>query len=204
MSDYNKFKSLRERVWGPSESVEHPEGGLVWVRPPESTEIPLLHRLLIAEISPQAGTLETMMRVFAHNSDSFWLIERLPPDSETSNIVGFYAFLPLTAEGRAALEAHTLDTADPPLCVLAPFGDAPAAVYIWAIVARRLTRTLDRVIARAMGLRYADAPLYARVATMEGLKSGIGAGSIAVSGGTDIGMGSLIRLPPPNRGGSPS
>lgn len=200
MSDHIEFKGLRERVWGPGESVEHPDGGRVWVRPPEISEIRLLHRLLIAEISPQAGTLETMTRVFAHNSDSFWLIEHLVSESEVPKTVGFYAFLPLTAEGRAALEAHALDTADPPLCALAPFGAAPAAVYIWAIFARRLTRRLDPVIARAMGLRYAGAPLYARVATAEGLKSGMGAGSTSASGEAEIGLGSLIRLPPPSRG----
>lgn len=197
-------KGLRERVWGASESVEHPEGGCVWVRPPESSEIRRLHRLLHAEISPQAGTLETMTRVFAHNSDSIWLIEHLPPESETPKAIGFYAFLPLTTEGHAALKAHTLDTADPPLSALAPFGEAPAAVYIWAIVARRLTRRLDPVIARAMGLRYAGAPLYARVTTADGLRSGVGAGSSAVSGETNIGMGSLILVPSPNRGGAVS
>jgi len=203
MSDRIKFKGLRERVWGPSESVEHPEGGLIWVRPPVFSEIRLLHRLLITEISPQAGTLETMARVFAHNSDSFWLIEHLASESEVPKIVGFYAFLPLTAEGRAALEAQTLNTADPPLSALVPFGDAPAAIYLWAIVARRLTRRLDPVIARAMGLRYAGVPLYARVATAEGLKSGIGAGSTSVSD-VEIGMGSLIKLPSPSRGSAPS
>lgn len=190
-----KSNGLRDRVWGVSESVEHPEGGRVWVRPPESNEIRDLHRLLHTEISPQAGTLETMTRVFAHNRDCFWLIEHRAPQSESPKIIGFYAFLPLTAEGHAALRAHTLDTADPPLSALAPFGDAPAAVYIWAILARRLTRRLDPVISRAMGWRYAGAPLYARVTTADGLKSGVGAGSASVSGETKIGMGSLIRVP---------
>ena len=199
MPDPIEFNGLRERVWGPGESVEHPEGGRVWVRPPGLAEIRLLHELLVAEISPQAGTRETMVRVFAHNSDSFWLIEHLASGSEAPKIAGFYAFLPLTAEGLAALEAHTLNTADPPLQALAPFGEAPAAVYVWAIVARRLTRTLDRVIARAMGLRYAGVPLYARVATAEGLQSGIRAGSTSISN-TEIAMGSLIRLPARSRG----
>lgn len=156
-----KSNGLRDRVWGVSESVEHPEGGRVWVRPPESNEIRDLHRLLHTEISPQAGTLETMTRVFAHNRDCFWLIEHRAPQSESPKIIGFYAFLPLTAEGHAALRAHTLDP----------------------------------VISRAMGWRYAGAPLYARVTTADGLKSGVGAGSASVSGETEIGMGSLIRVP---------
>lgn len=200
MTYHNKFRGLRERVWGPGESVEHPDGGQVWVRPPAASDICVLHGLLTTEVSPQAGTIETMTRVFAHNSDSFWLIEHLTPESEVPKTIGFYAFLPLTEEGHAALQAHALDTADPPLSALAPFGDAPAAVYIWAIFARRLTRRLDPVIARAMGLRYAGVPLYARVATAAGLKSGIGAGSTSVSADSEIGMGSLIKLPSPSRG----
>jgi len=203
MAKLLESKGLRERVWGPGESVEHPEGGMVWVRPPELSEIRHLHGLLHAEISPQAGTLATMMRVFAHNPDSFWLIERLPPESDTRRTIGFYAFLPLTEQGHAALKADTLDTADPPLSALAPFGQVPAALYLWAILARRLAKTLDPLIARAMGLRYAGVPLYARVTTTAGLKSGVGAGSTSVAD-TQIGMGSLIRIPSPNRGGAPS
>jgi hypothetical protein len=190
-------KGLRERVWGRGESVAHPDGGKVWVRPPEFSEIRGLHGLLHAEISPQAGTLETMMRVFGHSRDSLWLIEHLPPESETPKTIGFYAFLPLTAEGYSALKAHVLNTADPPFAALAPFGDTPAALYLWAIVAHRLTRILHPVIGRAMGLRYAGVPLYARVTTAAGLRSGVGAGSVSASGGAEIGMGSLIRVPTP-------
>jgi hypothetical protein len=197
-----EYKGLRERVWGASESVEHPDGGKVWVRPPEFSEIRGLHRLLHAEISPQAGTLETMARVFAHNGDSFWLIEHLPPATETPTTIGFYAFLPLNAAGSAALEASTLDTADPPLAMLAPFGEAPAALYIWAIVARRLMRRLMPAIARAMGLLYADAPLFARIATEDGRKAGIGAGFAPAASAPQIGVGSLIRLPAWSRGGA--
>jgi hypothetical protein len=198
-------KGLRERIWGPGESVEHPDGGEVWVRPPEFSEIRYLHRLLHTEISPQAGTLESMMRVFSHNRDSLWLIEHLPPGRETAAATGFYAFLPLTAEGYAALQANMLDTANPPVAALAPFGDTPAALYLWAIVAHRLTRILHPVIGRAMGLRYAGVPLYARVTTTAGLKSGVGAGSVpAASGETGIGMGSLIKVPTPQLNNSSS
>lgn len=197
-----EYNELRERVWGQSESVDHPEGGKVWLRPPELSEIPLLHDLLHTEISLGAGTPDTMSKVFAHNHDSFWLIEHLSSAEGSPRIVGFYSFLPLNAEGRAALEAGTLDTIAPPLSLLAPFGDAPAALYVWAIVARRLMHRLMPSIARAMGLLYADAPIFARVATEDGRKAGIAIGFSASSEATGIQLGSLIQLPPWSQGGA--
>ncbi|HEY2032115.1 MAG TPA: hypothetical protein VGH02_00370 [Rhizomicrobium sp.] len=197
-----EYKELRERVWGQAEAIEHPDGGTVWLRPPESSEIPVLRDLLHTEITPGAGTLDTMTKVFAHNRDSFWLIEQLSLSGGAPSVIGFYSFLPLNAEGRAALEAHTLNTIDPPLSLLAPFGEAPAALYIWAIVARRLMRRLMPSIARAMGLLYADAPIFARVATEDGRKAGIGTGFSASAGAPEIQLGSLIQLPPWSKGGA--
>ena len=197
-----EYKELRERVWGPVEAVSHPQGGTVWLRPPDACEIPLLHDLLHSEISPGAGTLDTMAKVFAHNRDSFWLIEHLSSAEDVPKIVGFYSFLPLNAQGRAALEAGTLDTIAPPLSLLAAFGDAPAALYVWAIVARRLMHRLMPSIARAMGLLYADAPIFARVATEDGRKAGIAIGFSAASEAAGVQLGSLIQLPPWSRGGA--
>jgi len=193
---------LRERVWGQSESVDHPDGGKVWLRPPEFSEIPALHRLLHAEISQDAGSAETMAAVFAHNRDSFWVVEHLLPDSAHPVVVGFYSFLPLNAAGLAALKAQTLDRAAPPLSLLAPFGEAPAALYIWAIVARKLVRRLMPSIARAMGLLYADAPIFAFVATEDGRKAGVGAGFAASGEQPQIQLGSFIQLPPWSQGGA--
>lgn len=193
---------LRERVWGHCESVEHPNGGKVWLRPPEMFEIALLHRLLHTEISPQAGTLETMQAVFAHNRDSFWIVERSEPGSNMPAVVGFYSFLPLNASGRAALETQSLDRTAPPLSLLASYGEAPAALYIWAIVARGLVRRMMPLIARAMGLLYANAPIYAFVATEDGRKAGVGVGFSPSGAEPQVQLGSLMRLPPWSGGGA--
>jgi hypothetical protein len=195
------FKELRERVWGANESVDHPCGGKVWLRPPEACEIPALHKLLHTEISPHAGSLEIMAAVFAHNRDSFWVVEHLTPDSANLNLIGFYSFLPLNAAGRAALEARTLDRSAPSLSLLVPFGEAPAAIYIWAIVARRLTRRLMPSLARAMGLLYADAPIFAFVMTEDGRKASVGAG-FAAAARAQIDVGSFVQLPPWSQGGA--
>lgn len=142
-----------------------------------------------------------MAAVFAHNRDSFWVVEHLPPDSADTKIIGFYAFLPLNASGRAALEASTFDRAAPPLSLVAPFGEAPAAIYIWAIVARRLTRRLMPSLARAMGLLYADAPIFAFIMTEDGRKASVGAG-FGAAARSQIDVGSFVQLPAWSQGGA--
>lgn len=195
------FKGLEGGVWGPRESIEHPGGGKAWLRPPALAEIPLLHALLHAEVSRDAGTAQAMAAVFLHNSDSFWIIEHLPENGETPRLGGFYAFLLLTADGLCALKSGTLNRTEPPLSLLTPQGARAAAIYIWAIVARRLMRRMMPLIARAMGAPlYADALIYAVVATEDGRKAGIGTGFAASEAGSGIQLGSLMQLPPWSQG----
>jgi hypothetical protein len=159
-------------------------------------EIPHLHALLHSEVSRDAGTAAAMSGVFLHNADSFWVIEHLPDGATEPKIAGFYAFLLLKKEGLDALKAGTLDRTDPPLSLLAPGGTIPAAIYIWAIVARRLMRRMMPLIARAMGAPlYAHAPMYAVVATEDGRKAGIGQGFSPSRGEHEIQLGSLMQLP---------
>ncbi|MGN6515271.1 MAG: GNAT family N-acetyltransferase [Rhizomicrobium sp.] len=174
--------------------MEHPEGGKVWIRPPEATEIPEIHRLLLQEVSPDAGPVEAMMDVFAHNSDSLWAIECGSP-AGTVSIIGFYAFLMLNRAGLSALQAGTLQRTRPPLACLAPFGEEPAAIYVWAVVARRLAKRLRPLIARALGTLYKDVPIFAFVATEGGRKAGADRGFTASGAGAQLQVGQLMQLP---------
>jgi hypothetical protein len=85
------FKELWEPVWGASESVGRPSGGKVWLHPPGFHEIPLLSGLLHTEVSSLTGTLQA---IFAHNRDSFWAAEHLPPGCELPTVFGLHAVLP--------------------------------------------------------------------------------------------------------------
>jgi hypothetical protein len=134
-----------------------------------------------------------MMAVHARNSDSFWIVEHLAPGG-SPYVLGFEAFLPLTRIGREMLEAGKLNGASPPLWAVAPTGEAPAALYIWAIVARRVAKYLSPLFARALGPLYKDAPLFAFVATEGGRKASVGSGFSGPDAG-EISIGSFIRLP---------
>lgn len=190
----NDSKGLNAQIWGPNESAEHPEGGRVWVRPPDSDEIPLLHRLLHQEVSPDAGSVETMSAVFAHNRDSLWAIEHQSAAGVLS-IVGFYAYLMLNRAGFAALRAGALNRAAPALDCLAPYGEEPAAIYVWAVVARRLAKRLQPIIARALGPFYKDAPIFAFIATEGGRRAGVDGGFTPSDGDGQLHVGGLMQLP---------
>ena len=192
----NEIKRLLGKSWGPSVAAEHPDGGVMWIRPPEFSEFPYLHHLLVSEISPDAGSMETMIAVFRKNSDSFWVVDHLPPQAEAPHIAGFYAFLPLNKEGVEALEADTLDRANPPLTMIAPFATEPAGMYLWAVVARKIAKRINPLIDRGMGKIYLHVPVYAAASTEGGLKAGTERG-FASDGGNR--KGKLMKLPPPSK-----
>lgn len=111
-----------------------------------------------------------MLRVFEKNPVAFWRIEH----RDTQGVVkpvGMYGFLPLNASGVKALQAGTLDRREPDLGCIAPAGEKPAAMYVWATVARKIGRLTYPVIKRALGPLYADVPVYAIAATTGGTKA---------------------------------
>jgi hypothetical protein len=187
------INDLTKKVWGPALAMDHPEGGRVWIRPPRISEFSLLHHLLITEISPKAASMETMVSVYRHNSDSFWVIEHAPIGRSASQVVGFYGFLLLTEEGRDALEAGTLDRRNPPLVLLAPFGEKPGAVYLWGVVARRIAKRINPLIDRAMGLLYLGVDVYTAASTPGGVKAGTQRGFSSVDTGRNR-IGGLMKL----------
>lgn len=193
MKDSNNLRRPDSR-FGPDYTVDHPEGGKIWIRHPEPIEMDFIHKLIVSEISPDAGTVEAMRRVLARNPDSFWLIEHVRDPGVIPQAIGFYAFLPLTAEGLVALERNTLDRRNPPTELVAAYGTIPAALYLWAVVARKLAKRVNPLIHLGLGESYATVPTYARAATEGGRKAANERGFTGVSDGSAE-IGTLVRLP---------
>jgi len=190
------FNPLDERLWGTAMMADHPQGGVLWLRRPRVRELVFMHELLLKEVSSDAGSLEAMTAVFAHNPDTFWLIERREPGEYVPNKVGFYSYLVLNQQGHEALLAGALNRKAPPLSMLAPYGVEPAALYIWAVVARGLLKSTRPLIAHAMGPLYRDAPMYATVATEDGRRAGESRGFTPADRSPEIQVGTLMKLPP--------
>jgi hypothetical protein len=168
---FTKILDLTVKQMGSEAEAPHPDGGIVFVRMAREDEIEALHQLTVAQIGQQVAPLEAMQDVYRHNPDSLWIIFRAPSgDKSQAQIAGYYGFLHLNEAGHKALEARTLTPRKPDLSLLTPAGGRPEAVYIWAIVARRLTTLTIPLVGKGLGIkRYGGLPFYATAATMGGL-----------------------------------
>lgn len=161
--------SARQTVAEPE--APHPEGGIVFVRIARFEEIEALHQLTVSQIGTQVAPLKAMQDVHSHNPESLWIIFRSPSgDKAQSSLAGYYGFLHLNQAGYEALQKRTLTPRDPDLSLIAAAGERPAAVYVWAIVARRLTTLTIPLVGKGLGIkRYGGLQFYATPATMGGL-----------------------------------
>lgn len=159
-----KFSSVEP--WAP-----HPDGGLVYLRVARFDEIETLHGLTVHHIGQQVAPLKAMQDVYSHNPEALWVIFRSPtPNRAEAGLAGYYGFLHLNSAGLEALNNRTLKPRNPDLALLAPAGERPAAVYIWAVVARKLIDVTLPLIGKALGIRrYGGLPFYATAGTMGGL-----------------------------------
>jgi predicted GNAT family N-acyltransferase len=124
--------------------------------------------------------------IYRHNPDTFWGIYAGPDEA----MVGFYSFLLLTMDGVLKLLAHELDPTKPDVRYIAAAGERPAAVYVWAVVAKGLTKVTGPLIIQAMTSLYWGLPIYATAGTHAGLNKIITTGLRPVVEG-DTGIGAL-------------
>jgi len=182
-----------ECMYGPDYAVGHPEGGKVWLRPAQYDELDELHSLIASEISLDVGPVAIMRAVFLKNPISFWRIERRLAEGNII-LVGMYGFLPLNDRGVEALKAEALNTREPQLEYVAEADERPAALYVWAIVARKIRQLVYPLIKQALGPSYTSIPVLAIPATAGGVKAVAHRGFVPISGG-NIARGELAQLP---------
>ena len=176
--------------------TRHPEGGIVFVRVARFEEIEALHELTVREIGRQVAPLEAMQDVYRHNPETLWVIFRSPTEDRSQAwIAGYYGFLHLNEAGHQALQARTLTPRQPDLRLLAAAGERPAAVYVWAIVARKLTTLTLPLMGKGLGIkRYGGLQFYATAATMGGLNGLKGYGFQGAGAADDDKLGDLFKF----------
>lgn len=152
-------------------SARHADGDLIVVRMAASEEVETLHEMTVREIGPSVATLETMRRVYKHNPECLWSIYRRPFSGDPEYLAGYFGFLHLNPAGMVALDERSLSGRDPDLSLLACAGERPAALYVWAAVARKMRMIAEMLVAQALGAeRYGGLPVYATAGTLGGLK----------------------------------
>ena len=152
-------------------SARHADGDLIVVRMAHPQEVESLHQMTVSEIGPSVASLQTMQEVYKHNPETLWPIFRRPPNGGPDCLSGYFGFLHLNAAGVAALEARTLSGREPDLALLACSGERPAALYVWAGIARKMRTIAEGLVAEALGAeRYGGLPVFATAGTLGGLK----------------------------------
>lgn len=165
----NKYIGVRHSSF--EASARHADGDLIVVRVSRPEEVEPLHQLTIAEIGPSVASLQIMQDVYKRNPESLWSILRRPLDGQSDRLSGYFGFLHLNAAGLSALDARTLCPRQPDLSLLARAGERPAAIYVWAGIARKMRMIAEMLVAQAMGEeRYGGLPVYATAGTLGGLK----------------------------------
>ncbi len=126
-------------------------------------------RLTATQLNATVASPEHIRLVLTNNPDAFWGIFRTDNPERMPYLAGFYSFLLLNAHGTERLLARTLEALKPSLGDLAAAGERPVAVYIWAIVAERLTAVAGPTISKEMEYLHKGLPIYATAGTHAGL-----------------------------------
>ncbi|MGH6985146.1 MAG: hypothetical protein ACREEI_13045 [Stellaceae bacterium] len=131
-------------------------------RPEELPAMLALARGAVPGVSVRAATVE---RIYHVNPECIF------PFRYGRRIVGGIAFLYLNDDGLDRLLLDEVDFADPDPAILTRFGEAPAALYVWALVARgRAAAGIANVSLRLREEPYSLADYYAQPASRDGAR----------------------------------
>lgn len=172
-----------------------PDGGYVFVRRASEEDVAVLHELTKREIAADVAPLAVVEAVYKRNRDSLWAVYRCPDESrQETRLVGYVGLLHLTQIGRERLEAGAFDAHEPDVRLITPSNTRPAAIYVWAIIARKIAKQVSHLVALALGAElYAGVPLFATAGTLGGMNLMKGYG-FSGARGSDAGLGQLFRL----------
>ncbi len=171
------------------DSNTHPSDGHLRVARATHDEVIRIHDLGTTKISADIATLDTFHRIHRRNADALWGVY-----ANDGALVGFFAFLMLTADGVDRLVSGELNTRAPDISAIVATGQAPQAVYVWALVAeKKIAGALPLVLSAFDAAVYARTDLYARPATDGGYRLMSKIGFRAIDGG-EIEQGELCVI----------
>jgi hypothetical protein len=128
-------------------------------------ELPAMIALARMAVPGVAVATATVERVYRQHPQCIF------PFRCGGRIAGGMAFLYLNEDGLDRLLLDELDFSDPDPDVLTPIGEAPAALYVWALAARgRAAAGIANVSAWLRRKPFASADYYAQPSTAHGLR----------------------------------
>jgi len=180
-------------TYGPTRFAYIKVNDAVSVRRLTADDLEACVRLTAQQLNATVASPEHIRLVLTNNPDAFWGIFRTDNLECMPYLAGFYSFLLLNAHGTQKLLDRTLDALKPCLEDLARGGERPVAVYIWAIVAQRLTAIAGPTISKEMEYLHKGLPIYATAGTHAGLNKLRHLGYRPVADGDDT-LGGLFML----------
>jgi hypothetical protein len=134
--------------------------------PAQPHELPAMITLARAAVPGVAVEAATVERVYRQHPQSIF------PFRCNGRVTGGMAFLFLNEDGLDRLLLDELDFSDPDPNVLTTLGDAPAALYVWALAARgRAAAGIANVSVYLRRNPFALADYYAQPSTAQGLRA---------------------------------
>jgi predicted GNAT family N-acyltransferase len=131
-------------------------------------EIRALLSFAEAEIGGALCPADVVERIHEFNTDTVWAIESQDQNGKRA-YTGLFAFLMLNARGEEALIDGSLSTGRPDLKYIAAMSERPAAIYGWAIVARKSVDKIFLQVAYELGVpKYLGVPMYGKPGSFGG------------------------------------
>jgi predicted GNAT family N-acyltransferase len=131
-------------------------------------EIRALLSFAEAQIGGALCPAEVVEKIHEFNSDTVWAIETEDQGGQRA-FSGLFAFLMLNARGEQALIDGSLNTGRPELKYIAAMSERPAAIYGWAIVARKSVDKIFLQVAYELGTpKYLGVPMYGKPGSFGG------------------------------------
>jgi hypothetical protein len=171
-------------------------GRKIYVRKSAPSEILGIQALVAREIAGKVASWQTMERFYALNRDSFWSICEM----EARSLIGCILFLLPNTDGVDAILSQKIDATEPPPELFVGSDERPAAIYIWALVARKMAKQALGLVTVAMSpTLYGGLPIYTRAGTVGGFNALVSGGSQSL--GTPH-LGGVFQMQSPSGAGS--
>lgn len=139
------------------------------LRPAEASEVDEILALANQHLGPGVADGALVHAIWRHNPTVLLaLLAGTPP---TQRLVGFVAFLPLTAAGHRAMIEGTFTGAQPRIEWIARADETASAIYFWASVAiGRAARIVELFDVGPFGRRYGHLDRFSSASTEAGIK----------------------------------
>lgn len=171
-----------------------PDGRTIFTKQLPAEQLPDVYELNRTQLKVPVADIAVAHLVLSRNADAFWGVYSASDARGTdARLIGYLAYVMLNADGEAALLAGRFDRGNPDIAHQCETGERPAAIYMWAVVARGVGMTAIPLTTHALGSLHRGLRHYGTAGTEAGLRTFKTYGFKALHEGHD-GLGDLFWI----------